>query len=65
MKPFNDITLTLIHKSVVFSGSPVSSTNKTDHRNIIEILLKGALNTIKQTNKKRKTDEDKNILAEM
>ena len=30
--------------------SPVSSTNKTDRHNITEILLKVALNTIKQTN---------------
>jgi hypothetical protein len=30
---------------------PVSSTNKTDHHDIAEILLKVALNTIKQTNK--------------
>ena len=30
---------------------PVSSTNKTDRRNLTEILLKVALNTIKQTNK--------------
>jgi hypothetical protein len=29
-------------------GPPVSSTNKTDHHDIIEILLKVALNTIKQ-----------------
>jgi hypothetical protein len=29
---------------------PVSSTNKTDHNDITEILLKVALNTIKQTN---------------
>ena len=28
-------------------GTPVSSTNKTDHHNITEILLKVALNTIK------------------
>jgi len=28
-------------------GPPVSSTNKTDHHNIAEILLKVALNTIK------------------
>jgi len=28
--------------------TPVSSTNKTDHRDITEILLKAALNTIKQ-----------------
>jgi hypothetical protein len=35
-----------------FSPSPpVSSTNKTDRHDIIEILLKVALNTIKQTNK--------------
>jgi hypothetical protein len=31
---------------VVFSGTTVSSTNKTDHNNITEILLKVALNTI-------------------
>jgi hypothetical protein len=36
-----------------FPGSPVSSTNKTDSHNIIEILLKVALNTIKPTNKQR------------
>jgi hypothetical protein len=27
-------------------GTPVSSTNKSDSHDIIEILLKGALNTI-------------------
>jgi hypothetical protein len=32
------------------SGPPVSSTNKTDCHDITEILLKVALNTIKQTN---------------
>jgi len=31
--------------------SPVSSTNKTDRHDITEILLKVALNTIKQKNK--------------
>jgi hypothetical protein len=30
---------------------PVSSSNKTDRHDITEILLKMALNTIKQTNK--------------
>jgi hypothetical protein len=30
-------------------GTPVSSTNKTDHHDTTEILLKVALNTIKQT----------------
>jgi hypothetical protein len=34
---------------VVFSGLPVSSTNKTDRHDITEILLKVALNTTKQT----------------
>ena len=34
-----------------FPGPPVSSTNKTDRHDITEILLKVALNTIKQTNK--------------
>jgi hypothetical protein len=33
------------------TDSPVSSTNKTDRHDITEILLKVALNTIKQTNK--------------
>jgi hypothetical protein len=34
-----------------FSPGPlVSSINKTDHHDITEILLKVALNTIKQTN---------------
>jgi hypothetical protein len=32
-------------------GPPVSSTNKSERHNITEILLKVALNTIKQTNK--------------
>jgi hypothetical protein len=30
-------------------GTPVSSTNKTDHHNITEILLKMELNTITLT----------------
>ena len=30
-------------------GTPVSSTNKTDHHDITEILLKVVLNTINQT----------------
>jgi hypothetical protein len=34
--------------------SPVSSTNKTDRHDITEILLKVALNTIKQTDKQTK-----------
>jgi hypothetical protein len=36
-------------------GPPVSSTNKTDRHDITEILLKVALNTIKQTNKQTST----------
>jgi hypothetical protein len=35
----------------VSSSPPISSTNKTDRHDIAEILLKVALNTIKQTNK--------------
>jgi hypothetical protein len=34
---------------MVLSGTPVSSTNKTDRHDITEILLKVALNTINQT----------------
>jgi hypothetical protein len=37
------------HQLVVFSGY-YSSTNKTDHPDITEILLRLALNTINQTN---------------
>ena len=37
-------------RSVVFSASSGSSTNKTDHHDITEILLKVALSIIKQTN---------------
>jgi len=36
-------------KSVVFPGTPVSSTNKTDRHDIAEILLKVALHTIPLT----------------
>ena len=39
-----------------FPGPPVSSTNKTDRHDIAEILLKVALNTIKQTNKTSRQD---------
>jgi hypothetical protein len=35
---------------MVFSGSSVSSTNKTDHHDTNEILLKVALNTINLKN---------------
>jgi hypothetical protein len=38
---------------VVFSG--LSSTNKTDHKDVIEILLKVALNTINPNPTKSKT----------
>jgi hypothetical protein len=31
---------------VVYPGTPISSTNKTDRHDITEILLKVALNTI-------------------
>ena len=36
-------------KAVVFSGTPVSSTNKTDRHDITELLLKVALNTLPPT----------------
>ena len=36
-------------RSVVFSGTPDSSTNKTDSHDITEILLKVTLCTIKPT----------------
>jgi len=43
-------TVTCNRSVIFFSGTPVSSTNKTDHHNITEILLKVALNTINQPN---------------
>ena len=45
-------------------GPPVSSTNKTDHHDITEILLKMALNTIKQTNKSIWKYSRRNIFLE-
>jgi len=42
------------------SGPAVSSTNKTDPHYISEILLKVALNTIKQTNKQTCYQSDYN-----
>jgi hypothetical protein len=36
-------------RSVIFSGSPVSSTDKTGRQDTTEILLKVAFNTIKKT----------------
>jgi hypothetical protein len=42
------------HDGTWFSaGTLVSSTNKTDHHDITEMLLKIALNIIKQTNKQK------------
>jgi hypothetical protein len=37
-----------------FPGTPVSSTDKTDLRDITEILLKVALSIVKQTSKQAK-----------
>jgi hypothetical protein len=45
------MAVSFIDRSVVFSGTPVSSTNKTDCHDIADILLKVALNATKQTNK--------------
>jgi hypothetical protein len=38
---------------MVLTGTPVSSTNKTDRNDITEILLKVELNTIKQKAKNK------------
>jgi hypothetical protein len=43
-------------KSVVFPGTPVSSTHKTNRQEIAEILLKVALNTIKPNQAKPLTN---------
>jgi len=41
----------LAHGRWFSPGTPASSSTKTDRHDMIEILLKVALNTIKQTNK--------------
>jgi hypothetical protein len=46
---FWSINLSVICDRWFFLGTPVSSTNKTDHHDITEILLKVALNTITLT----------------
>ena len=51
-------------------GTPVSSTNKTDHHDITEILLKVALNTIthkpiKSNFKMRKTLCKKGVIKQI
>jgi len=46
-------------------GTPVSSTNKTDRQDITEILLKVALNTIKQTKTKENKKHGKTFLLVM
>ena len=38
----------IYHHDLVDPGTPVSSTNKADHHDITEILLRVALNTINQ-----------------
>ena len=38
--------VSVLQQVVVFSGTPVSSTNKADRHDITEILLKVALKTI-------------------
>ena len=50
-----DTTLCDKSLSVTCERSVVFPTNKTDRHDITEILLKVALNTIKQTNKKPTT----------
>jgi len=42
---------------------PVSSTNKTDRHDIAEILLKVSLNTIKQTNKRKRNTVIHTVLS--
>ena len=46
-------------RTVVFSGYSGFFTNNTDHHDMTEILLKVALNTIKQTNKQTYDWRDK------
>ena len=44
--------------SMVSAGLSVSPINKTDHHDITEILLKVALNTIKQANIDNRASKD-------
>jgi hypothetical protein len=44
-------------------GTPVSSTNKTDHHDIAEILLKVVLNTIDQTKPNQKQTNNSQMLT--
>ena len=44
--------------SMASTGLSVSFTNKTDHHDITEILLKVALNTIKQANIDNRASKD-------
>jgi hypothetical protein len=52
---FQSLSVTLVTGLWFSPGPPVSYTNKIDHHDITEILLKVALNTIKQTNKQKQT----------
>jgi hypothetical protein len=45
-------------------GPPVSSTDKTDHHDLTEILFKVALNTIKQTNKYMRLENFKKCILQ-
>jgi hypothetical protein len=42
--------------------TPVSSTNKTDHHDMAELLVKVALNTINQTSQPIRNEHDKLFL---
>jgi hypothetical protein len=50
----------LAHGRWFSPGTPASSTTKTGRHDITEILLKVALNTIKQTNSESSTGKNKN-----
>jgi hypothetical protein len=57
---------TLLINAQWFSPGPlVSSTNKTDHHDIIEILLTVTLNTIKQTNKHIQDENNYNNIIKL
>jgi hypothetical protein len=48
--------------SMVYAGPPIFSTNNTDHHDITDILLKVAINTIKQTNLDNRASKDFDVL---
>jgi hypothetical protein len=61
----NKVYQLLAHGQWFSPDTPVSSTNKTDRHDITQILLKVAINTIKQTNKQTKKQTRGSVLVRL